>query len=89
MLLRYFYFVSDVGFAAWASRIPLIQHCLRLNGAQVESILLALPAGLMLTRPVTSQLLQRFSRRHVMMTGAALCNVALALLRFTPSRLRK
>ncbi|QNP54124.1 MFS transporter [Hymenobacter qilianensis] len=77
-----FFFVSGFGFATWASRIPLIQHRLGLNEAQLGGVLLALPAGLMLTLPVTGQLLQRFSSRHVMMAGAVLYNVALALLGF-------
>jgi MFS family permease len=77
-----FFFVSGFGFATWASRIPIIQHRLGLNEAQLGAVLLALPAGLMLTLPVTGQLLQRFSSRQVMLAGAVLYNLALGLLGF-------
>ncbi|WP_210518986.1 MFS transporter [Hymenobacter terricola] len=75
-----FFFVSGFGFATWASRIPIIQHRLGLNEAQLGAVLLALPAGLMLTLPVTGRLLQRFSSRQVMLAGAVLYNLALSLL---------
>ncbi|MBF9221445.1 MFS transporter [Hymenobacter ruricola] len=77
-----FFFVSGFGFATWASRIPIIQHRLRLNEAELGGVLLALPAGLMLTLPVTGRLLQRFSSRQVMLAGAVLYNLALGLLGF-------
>jgi len=77
-----FFFVSGFGFATWASRIPAIQHRLGLDEAQLGAVLLALPAGLMMTLPVTGHLLQRFSSRQVMMAGAVLYNLALGLLGF-------
>ncbi|WP_046246756.1 MFS transporter [Hymenobacter terrenus] len=77
-----FFFVSGFGFATWASRIPVIQRQLGLSEAQLGTVLLALPAGLILTLPVTGQLLQRFSSRQVMLVGAVLYNLALGLLGF-------
>lgn len=77
-----FFLVSGFGFATWASRIPSIQQRLGLSEAALGSVLLALPAGLMLTLPVTGLLLQRFSSRQVMLVGAVLYNAALALLGF-------
>jgi MFS family permease len=77
-----FFFVSGFGFATWASRIPAIQHRLGLDEAQLGAVLLALPAGLMLTLPVTGRLLQRYSSRQVMLAGAGLYNLALGLLGF-------
>ena len=75
-----FFLVSGFGFATWASRIPTIQHRLGLNEAELGGVLLAMPAGLMLTLPLTGWLLQRFSSRQVMLVGAILYNVVLALL---------
>jgi MFS family permease len=77
-----FFFVSGFGFATWASRIPIIQHRLGLDEAELGAVLLALPTGLMLTLPVTGQLLLRFSSRQVMLAGALLYNLALGLLGF-------
>lgn len=77
-----FFFLSGFGFSTWASRIPTIQSQLGLDEAELGGVLFALPTGLMLTLPVTSILLQRFSSRQVMLVGAVLYNVALALLGF-------
>jgi MFS family permease len=77
-----FFFVSGFGFATWASRIPIVQHRLGLNEAELGGVLLALPLGLMLTLPVTGKLLQHFSSRRIMLVGAVLYNVALGLLGF-------
>ncbi|UOQ65973.1 MFS transporter [Hymenobacter volaticus] len=77
-----FFFLSGFGFSTWASRIPTIQSQLSLDEAQLGGVLFALPTGLMLTLPVTSILLQRFNSRQVMLVGAVLYNVALALLGF-------
>lgn len=75
-----FFLVSGFGFATWASRIPTIQHRLGLNEAELGGVLLAMPTGLMLTLPVTGVLLRRFSSRQVMLVGAILYNLVLALL---------
>lgn len=77
-----FFLVSGFGFSTWASRIPTMQQRLGLSEAALGSVLLALPAGLMLTLPVTGLLLQRFSSRQIMLVGAVLYNAALALLGF-------
>jgi MFS family permease len=75
-----FFLVSGFGFATWASRIPTIQHQLGLNEAELGGVLLAMPTGLMLTLPVTGILLRRYSSRQVMLVGAILYNIVLALL---------
>src|SRR5476651_2616559 len=77
-----FYFVSGFGYSAWASRIPSIQQHLHLNEAQLGAVLFAMPAGLMLTLPVTGNLLGRFSSRSIMFAGAMIFNVMLSLLGF-------
>lgn len=80
-----FFFISGFGFSTWASRIPAIQQKLHLSDAALGSVLLVLPVGLMLTLPVTGFLLQRFSSRMVMMAGAILFNLMLALIGFASS----
>ncbi|WP_211617659.1 MFS transporter [Hymenobacter psychrotolerans] len=83
MAIALFFFVSGFGFSTWASRIPTIQHTLGLDEAQLGAVLFALPSGLLLALPVTGLLLRRFSSRQIMLVGAVLYNVALALLGFT------
>jgi len=77
-----FYFISGFGYSAWASRIPSIQRHLHLNEAQLGAVLFAMPAGLMLTMPLTRHLLMRFSSRSIMLAGAIAFTIMLALLGF-------
>ncbi|WP_425476385.1 MFS transporter [Paraflavitalea speifideaquila] len=77
-----FFFVSGFGFATWASRIPTIQQKLHLNEAQLGAVLFAMPAGLMLTLPLTGFLLRRFSSRYIMLAGALLFNIMMCLVGF-------
>lgn len=77
-----FFFVSGFGFATWASRIPTIQQQLHLNEAQLGAVLFAMPAGLMLTLPLTGFLLRRFSSRYIMISGALLFNLVMCLVGF-------
>lgn len=78
-----FFFISGFGYSSWASRIPAIQQKLHLNEAQLGAVLFALPVGLMLTLPVTGNLLSRFSSRNIMFIGTVAFNLMLALLGFT------
>lgn len=78
-----FFFISGFGYATWASRIPALQQKLHLNEAQLGAVLFALPVGLMLTLPITGNLLSRFSSRNVMFAGTVAFNLMLALLGFT------
>lgn len=77
-----FFFVSGFGFASWASRIPSLQQHLHLNEAELGAVLFAMPAGLMLTLPLTGFLLRRFSSRYVMFGGAMLFNGMMCLVGF-------
>lgn len=77
-----FFFISGFTYATWASRIPSIQQQMHLDEAQLGAVLFALPAGLMGMLPVTGFLLRRFSSRKVMLAGALLFNLMLALLGF-------
>ncbi|RYE30841.1 MAG: MFS transporter [Sphingobacteriaceae bacterium] len=78
-----FFFISGFGYSTWASRIPTLQQKLHLNEAQLGAVLFALPVGLMLTLPITGNLLSRFSSRNIMFIGTVAFNLMLALLGFT------
>jgi MFS family permease len=77
-----FFFLSGFGYASWASRIPTIQHQLHLNEAQLGGILFAMPIGLLLTLPVTGQLLSKFSSRRIMFFGSLFFSMVLAGIGF-------
>lgn len=78
-----FFFISGFGYATWASRIPTLQQKLHLNEAELGAVLFALPAGLMLTIPITNYFLGRYSSNKVMFVGTVFFNLMLALLGFT------
>ena len=80
-----FFFISGFGYASWASRIPTLQQKLHLNEAGLGAVLFALPAGLILTIPVTNWFLGRYSSNKVMFAGTVAFNLMLALLGFTSS----
>lgn len=80
-----FFFISGFGYSTWASRIPTIKQALHLNEAQLGTALFALPIGLMLTMPLTSKLLTRYSSRAVMLFGSLFLSVILVLIGFANS----
>jgi len=80
-----FFFISGFGYSSWASRIPTIKHELHLNDAQLGTVLFALPVGLMLTMPVTSWLLTRYSSRAIILFGSLLLCLILMLVGISPT----
>lgn len=61
-----FFFCQGICFASWASRIPDIKTALSLSESALGSILLALPAGQLLTMPFSGQLVTRYGSRNVL-----------------------
>ena len=78
-----FFFVSGFGYTTWTSRIVYIQQSLHLNEELLGWALLALPAGLMITMPITGRMLSTFSSSRIMLVGAVAFNLMLGLLGFT------
>lgn len=78
-----YFFLSGFGYATWASRIPAIQQQLHINEAQLGAALLAAPIGVLVTVPFTSNLLNKYSSKSIMIFGAVFYNIMLALLAFT------
>ncbi len=78
-----YFFLSGFGYSTWASRIPGIQQQLHINEAQLGGALLAAPVGVLVTSPFTSNLLNRYSSKSIMIFGAVFYNIMLALLAFT------
>lgn len=74
-----FFFLSGFGYSSWASRIPHIKAQLHLSEAQFGAVLFAFPIGLMLTMPFTGKLLNKYSSRYIMLLGAVMFNIVLAL----------
>ena len=78
-----YFFLSGFGYSSWASRIPAIQQQLHINEAQLGGALLAAPIGVLVTVPFTSNLLNKYSSKSIMIFGAVFYNLMLAALAFT------
>jgi len=77
-----FFFLSGFGYSSWASRIPAIKTQLHLNEAQLGGLLFAMPVGLLLTLPVTGNLLSKHSSRRIMFFGSLFYSIMLGCIGF-------
>jgi len=77
-----YFFISGFGYSTWACRIPAIQHQLTINEAQLGTALLAAPIGILATVPFTSNLLNKYSSKSIIIVGAVLYAIVLSLLSF-------
>ncbi|MCU7552622.1 MFS transporter [Chitinophagaceae bacterium LB-8] len=75
-----FFFLSGFTFSTWASRIPDLQKKFQLNDAELGSLLVLLPLGLMLTMPVAGYLLNIYNSKNIMLIGSLLYSLLLGLL---------
>jgi MFS family permease len=64
--LSVFFFCQGLSFASWASRIPDIKTALYLSDGGLGSILLALPAGQLVTMPFSGRAVTRFGSKKVL-----------------------
>lgn len=73
-----FYFGQGIAFASWASRIPEIKHSLNLSDGALGSILLAMPAGQLITMFISGTLVTRFGSKRILTITAPLYVLALS-----------
>lgn len=75
-----YFFIAGITFASWASRIPNIKEKLQLNDAELGGILFALPAGSMVSLPISGWLVSKLGSRTVMLIAAIIYPLFLLLL---------
>ncbi|HVX52776.1 MAG TPA: hypothetical protein VHB48_21630, partial [Chitinophagaceae bacterium] len=78
-----FFFIAGLTFASWASRIPDIKTALHLNDAALGAVLFALPAGQMVSLPLSGWLISRFGSRQLVLGAAILYPLTLVVLSLT------
>jgi MFS family permease len=61
-----FFFCQGLSFASWASRIPDIKTALHLSDGGLGTLLLALPAGQLITMPFSGRSVTRFGSKNVL-----------------------
>jgi MFS family permease len=75
-----YFFTAGITFASWASRIPDVKLNLQLNEAELGAILFALPAGALLSLPISGWMVSKWGSRTVMLAAALLYPLVLAFL---------
>ena len=75
-----FFFIQGICFASWAARIPTIQQKLSLSEAELGTVLLALPAGLMLSLPLAGWLVAKGGSQRVMIAAAVFYTLSMLSL---------
>jgi MFS family permease len=75
-----YFFTAGITFASWASRIPDVKLKLQLNEAELGAILFALPAGALLSLPISGWMVSKWGSRTVMLAAALLYPLVLAFL---------
>lgn len=80
-----FFFIAGLTFSTWASRIPAIKNKLHLSDAGLGGVLFALPAGLMVSLPLSGWLVSRYGSRPMLIIGSFLYPSILVLLSLSPS----
>ncbi len=65
-----YFFIAGITFASWASRIPDVQQQLQLSEAQLGTLLLAIPIGLMAGLPLCGWLVSRWGAKATTLLSA-------------------
>jgi MFS family permease len=72
-----YFFVLGVATATWAARLPAIKEALHLSDGRLGLALFAVPAGSVLTLPVSGRIADKFGAVRVLRVGGVLVPVAL------------
>src|SRR5580765_5677277 len=75
-----FFFIAGLTVSSWASRIPDIKEKLQLSEAALGGVLFALPAGQLLSLPLSGWLISRFGSRQLVTAAAIFFPLTLILL---------
>lgn len=82
-----YFFTAGIIFASWASRIPDFKVALQLNDAALGAILFALPAGSLVSLPISGWLVAKWGSRNVLLLAAIAYPIILALIGITDTAL--
>ncbi len=82
-ILGYF-FILGVAFAVWGARLPAVKESLHLSDGRLGLALFAMPAGSVLTLPVSGRIADRVGLARMLRVAGALNPAALVLLGLAP-----
>jgi len=80
-----YFFVLGAATATWAARLPAIKAALHLSDARLGLVLFAVPAGSVLTLPVSGRIADRFGAARVTRIAGAVTPAALIPIGLGPA----
>jgi MFS family permease len=80
-----YFFVLGAATATWAARLPAIKSSLHLSDGGLGLVLFAVPAGAVLTLPVSGRIVDRFGAARVMRIAGLLVVAALVAIGLGPA----
>lgn len=83
-----FFFIAGITSASWASRIPDIKDKLQLTEAALGGILFSLPAGQLVSLPLSGWLISKFGSRQLLIYASIFFPLTLILIPFAASGLQ-
>jgi MFS family permease len=75
-----FFFIAGITVSSWASRIPDIKSKLHLSDAALGGVLFALPAGELVSLPLSGWLISRFGSRQLLLYSSVFFPLTLIML---------
>jgi fucose permease len=79
-----FFFVLGAAAATWSARLPAIKDALHLSDGRLGLVLFAVPAGSVLTLPISGRIVDRFGAIRVTRIAAVAVPAALVLIGLGP-----
>ena len=79
-----YFFILGVAFAVWGARLPAVKESLHLSDGRLGLALFAMPAGSVLTLPVSGRIANRVGLVRMLRMAGALNPAALILLGLAP-----
>ncbi len=79
-----YFFILGVAFAVWGARLPAVKESLHLSDGRLGLALFAMPAGSVLTLPVSGRIANRVGLARMLRVAGALNPAALVLLGLAP-----
>lgn len=78
--LSTYFFLSGIGFASWASRIPTIKDFFGFNDAELGTVLLAMPISSLIGLPFSGWLVSKFDSRVPLIVSFIMFSIALIFI---------
>ncbi len=77
------FFISGIGFASWASRIPTIKTFYNFNEAELGNLLFIMPISSLIGLPISGWLVSKFNSRSPLIFSFVFFSLALTFIGYS------